>query len=101
MSATSERIVVSLRVRVTGTVQGVGFRWFTREVAGAHGVSGWVRNRRDGSVEAELHGSGGDVAAVVSALRDGPPHAVVERLVTTPVATPQRRPRGFEIRETV
>jgi len=101
MPATSDLDVTALNARVTGTVQGVGFRWFTRETAAAHGVSGWVRNRFDGSVEAELHGPDRDVAAVLSALREGPPHAVVDRIATTPIPVPPRRPHGFEIRATV
>lgn len=92
--------MTSLRALVTGTVQGVGFRWFTRDVADAHRVTGWVRNRRDGSVEAELHGADADVAAVLSRLRSGPPHARVNEVATEPCDPGVSRPSGFEIRPT-
>lgn len=93
-------MTVMTRVRITGLVQGVGFRWFTRDQADAHGVTGWVRNRRDGSVEAELHGAPDDVAAVIRALRQGPPHAAVSRLSSEEIRPAAPPPSGFEIRAT-
>jgi acylphosphatase len=69
---------VRRRVVVTGRVQGVLFRDSARREASAHGVSGWVANRPDGSVEAVLEGDSDDVEAVVAWLRRGPPHAQVE-----------------------
>lgn len=92
--------MTSVLVHVTGTVQGVGYRWFVRERADAHGVTGWVRNRRDGSVEAELHGSATQVGAVVRELREGPPHAVVASVETTDLTEPASAPTGFSIGET-
>ena len=65
-------------VLVTGRVQGVSFRAWTREQAQARGVSGWVRNRPDGSVEAVISGSGEAVEALIAALHEGPPAANVE-----------------------
>jgi acylphosphatase len=59
-------------------VQGVGFRAFLRDEALAAGLSGWVRNRRDGTVEALLDGPDEAIAALVAAARQGPPAAVVE-----------------------
>lgn len=70
----------TLFLRVTGTVQGVGYRAFACEMARHLGVSGWVVNRDDGSVEAVAHGSGGALAELVGALRKGPPGAQVEGL---------------------
>lgn len=81
-----------------GRVQGVGFRWFTQNSAAAHGVTGWVRNRREGSVEAELHGSDADVQAVLDALAQGPSGAHVDEVTVTDV--PTSATRGFEIRAT-
>lgn len=72
-----EKIV---RVWVTGRVQGVGFRAFTQKQAEAHGVSGWVRNRRNGEVEAVFAGSKHAVTSLCEACREGPSDAQVERV---------------------
>lgn len=74
-------------VRVTGHVQGVFFRDSTRAQAQQRGVGGWVRNRDDGSVEAELEGPEDAVDAVVAWMRDGPEHARVERVVVGDLPT--------------
>jgi acylphosphatase len=58
-------------VVVTGDVQGVGYRWFTRERAHEHGVAGWVRNRHDGAVEALAGGEHDRVDAFLESLRAG------------------------------
>lgn len=68
---------VRRRVVVRGRVQGVGFRASAAHRAAAAGVAGWVRNRADGTVEAELEGPDPAVAAVVSWCRQGPPWADV------------------------
>lgn len=91
--------MIARRVRISGIVQGVGFRWFTRAQADARGVSGWVRNRRDGSVEAELHGSAEDVDSVLAALRVGPAHSTVNQVTTMPLPPATPAPTGFDIRE--
>jgi acylphosphatase len=59
-------------VRVRGRVQGVGFRAFVEDAVALHGIEGWVRNRRDGSVEAVFAGAPDAVRAVVEACRRGP-----------------------------
>jgi len=62
----------TVRLRITGEVQGVGYRiWATRTAAGL-GVRGWVRNRFDGSVEALVTGAADAVAAMAEACRHGP-----------------------------
>ena len=68
----------ALTVHVTGTVQGVSYRAYTREQAVRLGVKGWVANRDDGSVEAALLGRGDALAKLVGLMRRGPPHATVE-----------------------
>jgi acylphosphatase len=73
--------VKSVRVRVTGRVQGVWFRGWAAEMARVRGLKGWVRNRRDGSVEALFSGPGDAVAAMVEDCRRGPPAARIDALV--------------------
>ena len=65
-------------VVLRGRVQGVGFRYWTEDTAIELGVEGWVRNRRDGAVEAVFSGSPEQVAAMVDACRRGPPGARVD-----------------------
>jgi acylphosphatase len=67
-------------VIVRGRVQGVGYRAWTEITALERGLGGWVRNRRDGSVEALLIGPNDVVAAMIEACRNGPPGARVEAL---------------------
>jgi len=67
-------------VVVSGRVQGVGFRAATRSRAEARGISGWVRNRADGSVEAAFEGDPEAVEALVDFCRAGPRLAQVERV---------------------
>ncbi len=86
---------MATHVVVTGRVQGVSFRAWTREQAEARGVSGWVRNRADGSVEAVLAGPDAAVEALVAALHEGPPAAKVAA-VRVNDAEPPSEP-GFHI----
>ena len=84
-------------LRISGRVQGVGFRYSLRAEAKAHGLAGWVRNRRDGSVEALLQGKADSVAAVTAWARHGPPGAHVERLEEGAAPAEFDRPyAGFE-----
>ena len=71
---------IARRVRIAGRVQGVFFRAWTAERAEALGVAGWVRNCRDGSVEALLQGQAAAVSELIEALHRGPPSARVERV---------------------
>lgn len=63
------------RVTIRGRVQGVGYRAFVEDQAVACGLEGWVRNRRDGSVEALFAGPAGVVAQMIALCRRGPPSA--------------------------
>jgi acylphosphatase len=72
----SERVV--RRVVIFGRVQGVGYRDWTRHVARGREIEGWVRNRRDGSVEALFAGSPDGVSGMIAACRNGPSSARVE-----------------------
>ena len=66
---------------VSGRVQGVGYRWFVRDAAVALGLSGSVRNRKDGSVEVEVAGTRALIEDFARTLQVGPPSAAV-RAVT-------------------
>jgi acylphosphatase len=81
--------VSDLHVRVSGIVQGVGFRWFVRERARRLGLSGWVRNLPDGSVEVVAAGDDGQLELLKEQLRVGPPGAVVNGL-THVAGTPEQ-----------
>jgi acylphosphatase len=90
-------MAVTLLVRVSGRVQGVGYRGGLRSAALAQGVSGWVRNRRDGSVEAVLQGEAAAVEAVLDWARRGPPAARVAEVRCTPATGEHGRPySGFD-----
>ena len=67
----------TLLVRVRGTVQGVGYRAACVRYAQSLAVTGWVRNRTDGSVEALLQGAGASVSQMCDWMADGMPAALV------------------------
>jgi acylphosphatase len=73
-----------VRLRIEGRVQGVGYRYWLAQQAGTLKVTGWVRNRRDGSVEAALFGPGEAVDALVERCRRGPMMAAVRSLQSSP-----------------
>ena len=76
----------AIDVRITGLVQGVSFRFGTREQARRLGVAGWVRNEPDGSVTGHFEGPGDAVDALVAWCGHGPAHAEVDEVVVTPGA---------------
>ena len=84
-------------LRITGRVQGVGYRGWTQKTAHAMGLRGWVRNDTDGAVRAMLHGPPATIAKMIDAMRDGPPGARVDGIEAEP-ATPGPVPANFEIR---
>jgi acylphosphatase len=71
--------MIRRRVIVHGFVQGVGFRYTARLEAARVGVAGWVRNRADGTVEAEIEGDEASVTAMLDWFAAGPRGAIVER----------------------
>ncbi|WP_368483033.1 acylphosphatase [Microbacterium sp. RURRCA19A] len=90
--------MASVEITVRGHVQGVGFRWALRAEAERVGASGWVRNRRDGAVEAHIAGTAAAVEALVTWAQHGPPLARVERVEVT--ETPESADGdGFRIRD--
>ena len=68
------------RVKIHGRVQGVCFRNWAMDRARALGVRGWVRNRRDGTVELVAYGEDEAVESLIAACRTGPPAAEVDRI---------------------
>ena len=74
----------------------MGFRWFARELAESLGLTGWVRNRDDGSVELEVEGSTDLLDDYERRLQTGNPSAIVKNILAVPVAP--RGGNGFEIR---
>ena len=87
---------IARRVRITGRVQGVFFRAWTREQARRIGVNGSVRNCADGSVEAHVEGEAEAVQRLTDLLRHGPDQARVDR-IEIEEATPEGRD-GFDVR---
>ncbi len=87
----------TIHVIVTGTVQGVGFRFTTRRRAAHLGLSGWVRNEPDGSVSLCAQGSETAVDRLISFLEAGPPGAAVTSVTVNDVASDPML-HGFEIR---
>jgi acylphosphatase len=72
--------IQAFRFRLSGKVQGVGFRWFTRQAARELGLTGRVRNLPDGRVEIEVAGGSEPLAAFRERVRQGPPGARVTGL---------------------
>jgi acylphosphatase len=76
--------VETVRLRITGQVQGVGYRFWMTRTAASLGLRGWVRNRKDGSVEALVTGAPETVAVMIEAARKGPFGAHVTGVTVTP-----------------
>jgi len=88
---------VAKHLRISGRVQGVGFRYSMSEEAERLGVTGWVRNRRDGTVEAVLDGATDAVDAVLAWARRGPRGASVTGVEVAEIPESFER---FELRPT-
>ncbi|HEY5721210.1 MAG TPA: acylphosphatase [Allosphingosinicella sp.] len=86
-------------IRIFGRVQGVFYRGWTLEQAQALGVKGWVRNRRDGSVEIEAWGDPAAIGALVEKCRLGPSQARVERITQDEIEG--EAPEGFRAAPTI
>jgi|KBSSwiStaDraftv2_1062776.scaffolds.fasta_scaffold4913963_2 acylphosphatase len=86
----------AIRYIVRGRVQGVGFRDFARRAARQAGLTGWVRNRGDGAVEAMAVGSSEALAAFAAALAEGPRRSQVESVESEPLGE-QPAPARFDI----
>ncbi len=89
---------VFAHVEVTGRVQGVGFREFTRTIAQRLGIAGWVRNRDDGAVELAAAGNPSQIETLLAAVRCGPAGGSVQLMRTLPVDEKEIMPKPFVIR---
>lgn len=86
----------TVHVIVQGRVQGVFFRDYTQREANSLGLSGWVRNQPDGSVEALLSGRSESVDAMIEWFQDGSPQSTVTAVIVDEVI-PTEKIKGFEI----
>jgi acylphosphatase len=91
--------MTAIRVLVSGRVHGVGYRAWTVTEARKLGLSGWVRNRHDGTVEMVLSGDDGAIRRMIGACHSGPPFARVDTVIET-VTDESDIPSGFEQRLT-
>ena len=89
----------TVKALIKGRVQGVWFRGWTAETARGLGLNGWVKNRRDGSVEAVFLGPAEVVGEMLQLCRQGPPAADVTSVDVIPQNDPV--PAGFRIKPTV
>ena len=87
--------MIARRAVISGSVQGVGFRFFAERAAREAGVTGWVRNRPDGTVETVAEGEQGAVARYLERLRSGPAGCRVTRFIEE--ETPVTGLESFEI----
>lgn len=90
---------VTRQLRIIGRVQGVGYRWSMAREAQRLRLSGWVRNRLDGSVEALVSGAHETVQALIDWAKGGPALARVDSVMVTE-PNEERVAAGFEVRET-
>lgn len=91
--------IVTASIVITGSVQGVGFRYFASDLAEQLGITGWVKNLSDGRVEVEAHGVQEIVEVMIEKLHQGPSHASVIAVDVTWVPEQARpdHPRYFQI----
>lgn len=86
----------TIHITVHGRVQGVGFRWYTVQTANRLGVTGWVRNKPDGTVEVEATASKPTLDTFTHALRDGPTMSRVTQVQVAKAA--YQAHAGFEVK---
>ena len=91
----------ALHVVFKGRVQGVGFRHHVSSNAAALGVTGWIRNRLDGTVEAQMVGEGKAINELLRRCRTGLPAADVKEAVVQQGLPPDPLPTGFVQRPTI
>jgi len=90
---------VAASIRVSGRVQGVGFRFFAVDVADELGITGWVKNLTDGRVEVEAHGAKESVEVMIERMHQGPPGSSVSNVdvMWLPDQVQTHNPSDFQI----
>jgi len=88
----------AVHLLISGRVHGVGYRAWLEDEATEHGLSGWVRNRRDGTVEAVIAGQAEAVEAMIALCRKGPRSAIVASVEVSDFTGPE--PIGFAVLRT-
>ncbi|HAT71584.1 MAG TPA: hypothetical protein DCS63_02070 [Elusimicrobia bacterium] len=89
-----------LSFRISGRVQGVGYRWFVKEAAAKHAVAGWVRNALDGAVEGEAQGGVPALDSFLKEIKSGHPWAEVQEAETQEMLDSQTAEKDFHIKPT-
>ena len=84
-----------------GRVQGIGYRWFVKETAAVHHLSGWVRNVADGSVEGEAQGPVPELDGFLKDLKSGRSAAGVEKMETQELMGSEAEEKDFYIKASV
>ena len=92
-----DAVKVRYRVVVSGRVQGVCYRASCAAEARALSLEGWVRNRRDGTVELEVQGAEPEVQALIEWCQSGPPAARVASVDPSPMDPREGEPPGFRV----
>jgi len=100
-SSSSTTSTTTRHLLIRGHVQGVSYRWSMVQAAQQRGLQGWVRNRRDGSVEALATGPAEAVQSLIDWAHQGPPRARVDGVEVDSLAEPAELLAGFVQRETV
>ncbi|HBA61163.1 MAG TPA: hypothetical protein DCZ92_10165 [Elusimicrobia bacterium] len=89
-----------LSFRVSGKVQGIGYRWFVKEAAARNSVAGWVRNNQDGTVEGEAQGPVPALDGFLKELKAGHPWASVAGTETQEMLDDEAAEKDFYIKPT-
>ncbi|MDF2909412.1 acylphosphatase [Sporolactobacillus laevolacticus] len=92
--------IISLHLVVEGRVQAVGFRYFTWQTANVYRISGWVRNREDGSVEIAAEGEETDIKQFVKTIKKGSPFSRIKHVDIYEYSEPKNY-KLFEIKNSI
>ena len=92
--------IVNKKITISGTVQGVGYRWWLKELCDANNVNGWVLNKKDGKVEAVLFNANAVLfKTILSNCFLGPKKSIVENILVEDFALKKIETSTFEIKK--